>query len=72
MIDLGEVLVDIKDTSSVASLPKTFIQAGSKNVLMSLWSVDDNSKVVLMREFYTDTKGDEKKFNEVLREASLR
>ena len=58
MINLGEVLLDIKDTSPVASLPKTFIQAGSKNVLM--------------REFYTDTKGNEKKFNEVLREAKLK
>ena len=25
-----------------------------------------------MREFYTDTKGNEKKFNEVLREAKLK
>ena len=65
-------LVDIKDTSSVASLPKTFIQAGSKNVLMSLWSVDDNSTVELMKEFYTDTKGNEKKFNEVLRNAKIK
>ena len=65
-------LVDVKDTSSVASLPKTFIQAGSKNVLMSLWSVDDNSTVELMKEFYTDTKGNEKKFNEVLRNAKIK
>ena len=65
-------LVDVKDTSSVASLPKTFIQAGSKNVLMSLWSVDDNSTVELMKEFYTDTKGNEKKFNEVIRNAKIK
>ena len=65
-------LVDVKDTSSVASLPKTFIQAGSKNVLMSLWSVDDNSTVELMKEFYTDTQGNEKKFNEVLRNAKIK
>ena len=65
-------LVDIKDTSSVASLPKTFIQAGSKNVLMSLWSVDDSSTVELMKEFYTYTKGNEKKFNEVLRNAKIK
>ena len=65
-------LVDIKDTSSVASLPKTFIQAGSKNVLMSLWSVDDNSTVELIKEFYTDTQGNEKKFNEVLRNAKIK
>lgn len=65
-------LVDVKDTSSVASLPKTFIQAGSKNVLMSLWSVDDNSTVELMKEFYTDTKGNEKKFNEVLRNVKIK
>ena len=64
-------VVDAKDTSSVASLPKTFIQAGSKNVLMSLWSVDDNSTVELMKEFYADTKGNGK-FNEVLREAKLK
>ena len=65
-------LVDVKDTSSVASLPKTFIQAGSKNVLMSLWSVDDNSTVELMKEFYTDTQGNENKFNEVLRNAKIK
>ena len=64
-------VVDAKDTSSVASLPKTFIQAGSKNVLMSLWSVDDNSTVELMKEFYADIKGNGK-FNEVLREAKLK
>ena len=39
---------------------------------MSLQFVGDNSAVELMREFYTDTKGNEKKFNEVLREAKLK
>ena len=39
---------------------------------MSLWSVDDNSTVELMKEFYTDTKDNEKKFNEVLRNAKIK
>lgn len=49
-------VVDSKDTSAVAALPKTFIQAGAKNVMMSLWKVDDKQTVNLMSTFYEGLK----------------
>ena len=49
-------VVDAKDTSAVAALPKTFIQAGAKNVMMSLWKVDDKQTVNLMSTFYEGLK----------------
>ena len=62
-------VIDPKDTSAAAALPKTFIQAGAKNVMMSLWKVDDAHTVRLMKEFYADTsKGN---YNELLRNSKL-
>ena len=58
--------VDINDTSSIASLPKTFIQAGARNVLMSLWKVEDKHTVRLMDELYSG-----KNYNKTLKEAKL-
>lgn len=58
--------VDINDTSSIASLPKTFIQAGARNVLMSLWKVEDKHTVRLMDELYSG-----KNYNQTLKEAKL-
>lgn len=49
-------VVDMADTNSVAALPKTFMQAGVKNVMMSLWKVDDKQTVGLMKDFYNNIK----------------
>ncbi len=45
-------VVDIKSTQNVSGLNKAFIQAGAKNIVMSLWSVADNETSQLMTSFY--------------------
>lgn len=62
-------VIDPKDTSAAAALPKTFIGAGAKNVMMSLWKVDDAHTVRLMKEFYADTS--KRGYNELLRHSKL-
>jgi CHAT domain-containing protein len=36
----------------VSSLASAFIQAGSKNVIMSLWKIDDEATSKLIKAFY--------------------
>ena len=60
-------LVDMNNTGSIASLPKTFIQSGAKNVMMSLWEVDDEHTVKLMGNFYKD-----KNYNKSLKNSKLK
>ena len=60
-------LVDMNNTGSIASLPKTFIQSGAKNVMMSLWEVDDEHTVKLMSNFYKD-----KNYNKSLKNSKLK
>jgi len=49
-------VVDINSTDSVSGLSKAFIQAGTKNIVMSLWSVDDQATKELMASFYQEMK----------------
>ena len=42
-------VVDINSTDSVSGLSKAFIQAGAKDIVMSLWSVDDQATKDLMK-----------------------
>lgn len=42
----------IENSEGVSGLPKAFIQVGSKNIMMSLWSVDDEQTANLMEKFY--------------------
>lgn len=49
-------VVDINNTDSISGLGKAFIQAGAKDVVMSLWSVDDNATKNLMVSFYEQIK----------------
>ena len=41
------------DAEGVLGLPKAFIQAGAKKVIMSLWSVSEKGTALLMEKFYT-------------------
>jgi len=45
-------VVDINSTDSVSGLSKAFIQAGAKDIVMSLWSVNDQATKELMSSFY--------------------
>jgi tetratricopeptide (TPR) repeat protein len=45
-------VVDVNSTDSVSGLSKAFIQAGAKDIVMSLWSVDDHATLDLMTRFY--------------------
>lgn len=47
---------DINDAEGVTGLNKAFIKAGSKNIVMSLWSVSDKETAELMKEFYLNIK----------------
>jgi CHAT domain-containing protein len=47
-------VVDINSTENVSGLNKAFIQAGAKNIVMSLWSVADKETSQLMSSFYKE------------------
>jgi len=62
---------EIQQAEGVVGLPKAFIQAGAKRVIMSLWSVSDNKTALLMRYFY-DNISNGKGYAIALREAKLK
>lgn len=54
----------------MVSLMRAFFYAGTRNVVVSLWNVDDQSTANLMKEFYTQIKSG-KSHVESLRQAKL-
>jgi len=54
----------------VMSLARGFIYAGCPSIIMTLWEVEDNSGVAIMKEFYTFLKKGYSK-DEALRKAKL-
>jgi len=64
-------VVDINSTDSVSGLSKAFIQAGAKDIVMSLWSVDDQATKELMTSFYQEMK-ENKNYAEALKSAKLK
>ena len=64
-------VVDINATDSVSGLSKAFIQAGAKNIVMSLWSVDDEATKELMISFYQEMK-ENKNYAKALKAAKLK
>ena len=46
----------IEEGEGVAGLNKAFISAGTKQIIMSLWSVSDSSTALLMEKFYENIK----------------
>lgn len=64
-------VVDINSTQSVSGLSKAFIQAGAKDIVMSLWSVDDNATQELMSSFYGKFKKYNNNYSKALKEAKL-
>jgi len=63
-------LGDVHNFDSVSSLANAFIQAGSKNVIMSLWKIDDEATSQLIQSFYAMI-AQGKNYKDALREAKL-
>ena len=62
----------IENAEGVVGLPKAFIQAGAKNIIMSLWSVNDAKTATLMKKFYTHLHNDKNQdYIKALRKAKL-
>ena len=58
----------------IVGLSRAFIYAGSKNLLVSLWKVSDNSTSQMMVEFYKQLLSKEKtelNYAEILQKAKL-
>ena len=64
-------VVDINSTDNVSGLNKAFIQAGAKNIIMSLWSVSDSETSKLMNDFYKNIQQNADYAN-ALRKAKLK
>jgi len=64
-------VVDINSTDSVSGLSKAFIQAGAKDIVISLWSVNDQATKELMRSFYKEMKK-HKDYAKALKAAKLK
>ncbi len=64
-------VVDVNSTESVSGLAKAFIQAGAKDMVMSLWSVDDKATKDLMTQFYKNISAGET-YTTALKKAKLR
>ena len=63
--------VDPNNTDGISGLSKAFIQAGAKDVVMSLWSVADDETAALMTEFYKAAKED-RKYAKALKDSKLK
>ena len=63
-------VVDINSTDSVSGLSKAFIQAGAKDIVMSLWSVNDQATKELMSSFYMQIQI-QSNYSKALKEAKL-
>ncbi|SFV69805.1 FOG: TPR repeat [hydrothermal vent metagenome] len=54
----------------VAGMSKAFMKAGAKNIIMTLWSVDDEKSALLMKKFYEGVKRG-LDYSDALREAKI-
>lgn len=60
----------LQGEEGIMNLARTFLIAGSKSVMASLWDADDRSTATLMKHFYEQIAGG-KNVSEALREAQL-
>ena len=61
-------LGNIQNAEGVLGLPKALLQAGAKNVIMSLWSVSNQKTAILMDAFYANVSKN-KSYNMALQNA---
>jgi CHAT domain-containing protein/Tfp pilus assembly protein PilF len=64
-------VVDIDNTDGVSGLGKAFIQAGAKNMVMSLWSVGDQATKDLMTSFYKEIVQNNNNYADALQKAKM-
>jgi len=64
-------LGDIQSAEGVVGLPKALLQAGAKNVLMSLWIVSNKKTATLMNYFY-DNISKKQNYNQALQNAKIK
>ncbi len=64
-------VVDVNSTESVSGLSKAFIQAGAKDTVISLWSVDDQATKELMSSFYKEMQV-QPNYTKAMQEAKLK
>jgi len=67
--DTGKI--DPNNTSGVSGLTKAFIQAGAKNVVMSLWQVADKETADLMQGFYKASRDNNGQYANALKHSKL-
>ena len=61
-------LGEVQNAEGVMGLPKAFLQAGAREVIMSLWSVSNQKTAMLMEKFYTNVQRNQD-YNTALRNA---
>jgi len=64
-------LGEIQNSEGVMGLPKAFLVAGARNVIMSLWSVSTQQTAKLMEHFYVNLKQGQN-YKTALRNAKLK
>jgi CHAT domain-containing protein len=63
-------LGEVQNAEGVMGLPKAFLQAGARNVMMSLWSVSTQKTAMLMKSFYKNVQNGQD-YETALRNAKL-
>jgi len=63
-------VMGINEVDSISGLSKAFIQAGAKNVVVSLWSVSDMGTKDLMHHFYQEIQN-QKEYTNALQDVKI-
>lgn len=63
-------LGEIEEAQGIVGLNKAFMKAGAKQIVMSLWSVDDMATALLMEHFYQNIKS-AKSYSDALRNSKI-